>query len=238
MTAPDDLPPTQRAAPPTSPEPEARDFKPTRGVGWVMLIFGAACGSYAVYSLSGLDAFALQRGPIDTIVGIMLPGVGALICLLGALTYLLNPVRRVSLDATGIGMRSGNESLLVRWSNIESLEPARRMGRPIGIRVLDLDSVEIDARPVHPLSLVRWWGAVYRVMATLSALLVLRPSYLALWKYRDSRSLMGWSRRHLGYELFIMRSLSINTSPEEFLRAALPFWQRYGPPAGGGDAGG
>jgi len=238
MTAPADLPPTQRAAPPTSPQPEARDFKPTRGVGWVMLIFGAACGSCAVYSLSGLDAFALQRGPIDTIVGIMLPGVGGLICLIVALTYLLNPVRCVSLDAAGISLRSGNESILVRWSNIESLEPARRIGRPIGIRLLDLDSVEIETRPVHPLSPVRWWGAVYRLTATLSALLVLRPSYLALWKLRDSRSLMGWSRRRLGYELFIMRGFSINTSHEEFLGAALPFWQRYGPPAGGGDTGG
>lgn len=238
MTAPADLPPTQRAAPPTSPQAEPREFRPTRAAGYVMLILGVPFISFALCNLLVWDEFSQQRGPIDTIVGIMLPGVGALICLLGALTYLLNPVRRVWLDAAGIGLRSGNESLLVRWSNIESLEPARRMGRPIGIRLLDLDSVEIDTRPVHPLSLLRWWGAVYRLMATLSALLLLRPSYLALWKYRDSRSLMGWSRRHLGYELFIMRSLSINTSPEEFLRAALPFWQRYGPPAAGGDTGG
>lgn len=201
-----------------------------------MLIFSAACAAYALYNLTASDAFALQRGPIDTLVGIMLPGVVGLICLIFALIYLLNPVRCISFDADGIGLRSGNERILVRWSNIESLESARRMGRPIGIRVVDLDSVEMDARPVHPLSLILWRGATHRAMTVLSALLVLRPSYLALWKLRDSRSVMGWSRRRLGYELFIMRGLSINASHEEFLRAALPFWQRYGPPAARGDA--
>ena len=235
MTAPADLPPTQRAAPPTMPQVQPREFRPTRAAAYVMLILCAACAAYAVHNLSASDAFTLQRGPIDTVVGIMLPGVGALICLIIALAYLLNPVRRVWVDAAGIGLRSGNESILVRWSNIETLEPARRMGRPIGIRVLDLGSVEIETRPVHPLSLVRWWGAVYRLTAMLSALLVLRPSYLALWKLRDSRSMMAWSRRRLGYELFIMRGFSINTSPEEFLRAALPFWQCHGPPAAGSD---
>jgi hypothetical protein len=200
-----------------------------------MLILCVPLAACALGNLLFSYETGLQRETIDAIMGIMLPGVGALLCLLGALTYLLNPVRRVWVDAAGIGLRSGNESILVRWSNIETLEPARRMGRPIGIRVLDLDSVEIETRPVHPLNLVRWWGAVYRLTAMLSALLVLRPSYLALWKLRDSRSMMAWSRRRLGHELFIMRGFSINTSPDEFLRAALPFWQCHGPPAAGSD---
>ena len=223
--------------PPTELVPIDQSFRPVRRTsGAVYLLLCAALTGVLWLNLAVEENIGLPR-IAHLAVSAMLVLITVLL-LQPALFFLLYPVRRITLDADGITLHSRYERIRLPWNNIEILDRLERLGRPIGIRSIDPEAVEIESCRIPPGGATWWWCVMVYTSLAVKAILTFRPALLAYVRHRDTREQMALNRQRTGCDLMLHRFM-ITRPTDKFVIAAHPFMLRYGtPPAhdpGAGD---